>query len=362
MVGAGALGNEIVKNLVLMGIGRVIVVDMDEIENSNLSRCVFFRESDEGRMKVEVLAERASELNPEVDLVPICGDVQTSVGLGVFDQVDVVVAGLDNREARLYVNQACWKTSTPWVDGAIEGLMGTVRLFVPPDSACYECTMSERDHELVAARRSCTLLSREEMLDGKVPTNATMSSIVAGTQAQEAVKLLHAERLGDPALSGAGYHFVGLNHESYLVRYPRRDDCLSHDTYELESAKAVSTETTFGEMLKGGRSQLGKDAVLELEQEVVLGGTCISCGSSKEIGLPVDALDVSAGRCQSCEKPMQLEFTHLIDDDSSLLGLTPADIGLPPFDVVVSRSETERAFFLVGSFEDVRGALSGTRA
>ena len=43
VVGAGALGNEIVKNLVLVGVGTVIVVDMDTIENSNLSRCVFFR-------------------------------------------------------------------------------------------------------------------------------------------------------------------------------------------------------------------------------------------------------------------------------------------------------------------------------
>ena len=81
------------------------------------------------------------------------GDVRLRAGLGVFGAVDVVLGGLDNREARLYVNQACWKTATPWVDGAIEGLMGVMRVFVPPDSACYECTMSERDHELLAARR-----------------------------------------------------------------------------------------------------------------------------------------------------------------------------------------------------------------
>jgi adenylyltransferase/sulfurtransferase len=240
--------------------------------------------------------------------------------------------------------------------------MGTVRLFVPPETACYECTMSERDHELVAARRSCTLLSREEMLEGKVPTNATMSSIVGGAQAQEAVKLLHSERLGEPTLAGAGYHFVGLTHDSYLVRYQRRDDCLSHDTYDLESAERVSVEATFADLLSMGRSKLGQDAVLELEQEIVLGGVCASCGVSRDINLPVDALDLSDGRCQSCGQALRLEFTHLIDDESSLLDLCPADTGLPPFDVVVSRTGMERTFFLVGDSTDLRSPSVGAPA
>src|SRR4051812_49394563 len=71
VVGAGALGNEIVKNLALAGVGRIVVADFDQIENSNLARCVFFRESDEGRPKAEVLAARAMELNPDVDVVAV---------------------------------------------------------------------------------------------------------------------------------------------------------------------------------------------------------------------------------------------------------------------------------------------------
>src|SRR6202008_4404471 len=132
--------------------------------------------------------------------------------------------------------QACWKTSTPWVDGAIEGLMGAVRVFVPPDSACYECTMNDRDRELMAARRTCAMLTREQMLDGKTPTTATTSSVIAAMQAQEAVKLLHAEQLPSAQLAGAGFQFVGLTHDSYRVSYGRREECLSHDTYALERA------------------------------------------------------------------------------------------------------------------------------
>lgn len=63
VVGAGAIGNEVVKNLALVGVGTIKVCDMDTIENSNLARCAFFREADQGFYKAEVLARRAQELN-----------------------------------------------------------------------------------------------------------------------------------------------------------------------------------------------------------------------------------------------------------------------------------------------------------
>lgn len=345
VAGAGALGNELVKNLVLMGIGHVTVVDMDTIENSNLARCVFFRPEDEGRDKAETLAERAGELNSDVKVEFVSGDIRLSVGLGMFDDVDLVLGGLDNREARMYINQACWKTSTPWIDGAIEGLMGVVRMFIPPETACYECTMSERDHELVSARRSCTLLTREEMLEGKVPTNATSASIIAGIQVQEAVKLIHRDELGEPALAGAGYNFVGLTHDSYLVRYQPRDDCFSHDTYEMDRGTSIPTGIRFSDLLSMARRGLGDDAILEFEQEIAVRASCQNCESSCEFLCPVDALGASDGLCPDCDQPWQLEFTHSVDDESPLLELTPEDLELPMEDVIVARSGMERAFF-----------------
>lgn len=362
VVGAGALGNELVKNLALIGIGHIVVIDMDTIENSNLARCVFFRAEDEGRFKAEVLAERAASLNPQVEVLPIVGDVRLALGVGYFDDFDLVIGGLDNREARMYINQACWKTSTPWVDGAIEGLMGIVRVFVPPETACYECTMSERDHELVAARRSCTLLSRDEMLGGKVPTTATTASVIAAIEVQEAVKLLHAERLGDSVLAGAGYHFVGLTHDSYVVRYTKREDCLSHDTYDIEGTESVPEGATFAEVLDRARSDLGAEAIIELEQELALAGSCESCGVHERIERPVDTLDAGHGLCPECGLAWRLEFAHSIDDDSPLLDRTPQDIGLPDNEYLVGRVGTQRRFYRLGmpgsALESLRGALT----
>jgi molybdopterin/thiamine biosynthesis adenylyltransferase len=349
VVGAGALGNELVKNLSLMGVGRVVVVDLDHVENSNLARCVFFRAEDEGHAKAQVLAKRAAELNPDTDIVPVVGDVRSTVGLSVFAEVDLVLGGLDNREARMFVNQACWKTGTPWIDGAIEGLMGVVRVFVPPDGACYECTLGQHDHELMAARRTCAMLTRKEMLAGKTPTTATTSSVVAGIQVQEAVKLLHSDRCGASVLAGAGFQFVGLTHESYIVRYARRSDCLSHDTYERDRVMAVLPDTSFRQLLALARDELGKDAVLELEHEVALAGHCQRCRDEHTIRRPLEQLDAASGRCPRCESPWRLEFAHTIDTDSSLLDCQPRDLGLPSADYIVGRSGADRRFFaLVG--------------
>jgi molybdopterin/thiamine biosynthesis adenylyltransferase len=354
VAGAGALGNELVKNLVLLGVGTIVLADLDQVENSNLSRCVFFREEDEGADKASVVAERAGAVNPDVHIIPVVGDIRLRLGLGVFDEVDVVLGGLDNREARLHLNQACWKTGTPFVDGAIEGLLGVVRVFEPPDSSCYECTMSSRDHELIAARRACSLLTREQMLGGKVPTTATSASVIAAMQAQEAVKLLHRDRIAQD-FSGKGYVFNGLTHDSYVVEYPRRDDCLSHDAYALEGAVRLPAGATLGEVLAQARHEIGPDVVLEAEHEVVEAMECRACDAREVIARPLHALRVGAARCPTCGEGRALVLTHQFDErHPDLLSLTPAEIGLPPYDVLTARRGTERSHFVVGEGSAVR--------
>ncbi len=147
VVGAGALGNEILKNLALMGVGHTLVVDMDHIERSNLSRSVLFRIEDEGRGKAEAACEAMHGLNPDarVRTHSFSGNLIHGLGLGAFAWADVVIGGLDNREARLFVSQACALMGRLWVDGAIEGLDGIVRVFDPARGACYECTMNQTD-------------------------------------------------------------------------------------------------------------------------------------------------------------------------------------------------------------------------
>lgn len=346
VVGAGALGNELIKNLALLGVGSIVIVDRDSVENSNLARCILFRAEDEGEPKAPLAAERAMEINPDVAAVGIAGDVRHSVGLGAFIDADVVLGGLDNREARLFLNGACWKTGTPWVDGAIEGLMGVMRTFVPPDSADYESTMSRDEHELLARRRACTLLTREELESGKVPTTATTASVIAGMQAQEAIKLLHRDRV-DGDFGGKGFVYNGLNHDSYTVTYTTREDALTRDSYELENLVSVPGDATFGQLLEQARAAMGDDAHLLLEHEVVRAFSCGPCGSRQDVNRPTSALPAGAALCPQCGTERRLELLHRVGPDDDLAELRPADLGIPPAEVVTATTGSERRFFLV---------------
>src|SRR5271156_144148 len=182
VVGAGALGNEILKNLALLGFRKIVLVDMDRIDESNLSRMILFRQGDVGEYKVNVAAGVYKQICPEGIVQPLIANVVTECGLGLFAWSDVILAGLDNREARLWINRCAWKVNRPWIDGAIEGINGVARAFLPGKAPCYECTLGEIDWAILERRMSCNLLLHEANTEGRVATTPTISSIIAGIQ------------------------------------------------------------------------------------------------------------------------------------------------------------------------------------
>ena len=180
-----------------------------------MSRTVLYRAADIGKYKANVAAAAYPAIAPDATVQPVAANVLRDCGLGLFEWSDLILAGLDNREARLWINRAAWKVNRPWIDGAIEGINGVARVFLPGTAPCYECTLGEVDWAILERRMSCNLLMLEEVAEGKIPTTPTISSIIAGIQVQEAVKLIH----GMPILAGRGFIFEGLNHTSYKVEY-----------------------------------------------------------------------------------------------------------------------------------------------
>ena len=360
VVGAGALGNEILKNLALLGIGHIFIVDFDNIENSNLTRAVLYRTYDEGKKKAEVAAAAVRDINPDCRVYPINGNIGYDVGLGLFRRMDVVIGGLDNREARLAINQACWKVGVPWIDGAIEVLFGIARVFVPPQTACYECTMNEQDYRLLNMRRSCALLSREDMLVGKVPTTPTTSAVIAGIQVQEAVKLIHA-RNDLPVLAGKGYFFNGLTHDSYVVEYDRKEDCSSHETFQdIIEMNETTAEFTVGQMLKTVRNYLGPEAVLDLDKEVVTTLRCVQCDTVEAIYKVLGRVTEKEARCKICGEIRMPEMTHTVTGEESFLDFTLDRLGIPPLDIITGRKGLEmRHFELTGDLCELLATLEG---
>lgn len=344
VVGAGAIGNELIKNLALLGIGKILIFDMDDIENTNLTRSVLYRRKDVGRYKAEIAAERAMEINPDVKAKAFIANIIDDVGLGVFRRMNVVLGGLDNREARLSINQSCYKVDKPWVDGAIEVLNGFARVFVPGKGACYECTMTDTDWQLINKRKSCALLTHEEMASGKIPTTPTSSSIIAGIQVQEMLKLLHSDR-DLPTLAGKGYVFNGLTHDSYVVEYQRKEDCMSHDTYEKIIEKPWSVKSvTWRVVLSEIRNELGENAVITLDRDITTIAYC-SCGEKKDMYMPVHKLKGEMLTCSKCGNQMSFDSIHKIDGSENFLDKTPFETGIPLLHIIGAKVGMETIYF-----------------
>ena len=336
VVGAGAVGNEIIKNLALLGFRQIVIVDLDAIELSNLSRSVLYRPDDVGRDKAGTAAAAATALYEESTIHPISGNILHEVGLGVFDWADLVFAGLDNREARLWINRCAWKMNRPWVDGAIEGINGVARVFLPGQPPCYECTLGETDWAILEKRMSCNLLTREELLSGKTPTTPTVSSVIAGVQVQEGLKLLHDL----PVLAGKGFVFEGLNHTSYTIEYTENPDCLSHETYtDIQRLDRSTTTTTPDDLLNYARSELDTNKVqLDFSRDVIHQLICPECGATEELFAPVGSVSATRGKCPKDNTLREVIAAHSYDGSQDYGSRPLIELGLPLFDVVVART------------------------
>jgi molybdopterin/thiamine biosynthesis adenylyltransferase len=133
IVGVGALGCEIAKNLTLVGVGRLTLIDMDIIETSNLSRQMLFTEEDKGKLKTEVAKEKLKVLNPDVEIIAYTKKFQ-ELPMSVFESADIIAGGLDSFKARFALNRLAHELSIPYVDGAATGFKGNVQVIIPADS------------------------------------------------------------------------------------------------------------------------------------------------------------------------------------------------------------------------------------
>jgi molybdopterin/thiamine biosynthesis adenylyltransferase/DNA-binding transcriptional regulator YhcF (GntR family) len=342
VVGAGALGNEVIKNLSLMGVGNLFILDFDKIEAANLSRSVLFREADNNRSKAEIAAARAKSINPDVHVQYINGDVTTQLGLGIIRRMDVVIGCLDNREARLAVNRYCYWVNKPWVDGAIQELLGLMRVFKPGEGACYECTLTEQALRDLSMRYSCPLLARQNILLGKVPTTPTIASIIGAMQSQEALKLIN----NLPVEAGKVTHFNGLVNTMHTTAYVAREDCLSHWTYgDITELPARAERTTLADLLRIARADLGPDAMIELDQELLTSLDCPNCHTVEQVLRPLSEVSFDAGHCPTCGVLRETTLTHIISGEENFLHRTLASVGVPPLHILRAHNGVDYRFY-----------------
>lgn len=186
LAGAGAIGNEVAKNLSMLGLGRLFIVDRDAVELSNVSRMIFFETSDLGKNKAEVLAENVHKKYPFVETSAYRGDLE-SMPLKLFLDSEVIVSGLDNLVSRIYLSQISRKYSIPLIDGGIMGMSARVQSYVSSEAACPICIFPPNQYSnIVGLRNPCDAPLEQQA----VPSFSTSISLVSSVIAHEAVKII----------------------------------------------------------------------------------------------------------------------------------------------------------------------------
>jgi adenylyltransferase/sulfurtransferase len=139
LVGAGGLGSPIAMYLVAAGIGRLVIVDFDLVDLSNLQRQILHGTSDIGYPKIASARRRLSELNPHVEILTLKEKLTVGNARRLISQCDVVIDATDNFTSRYLINDACYFEGRPLVSGAIFGFEGQVSVFHYEDGPCYRC-------------------------------------------------------------------------------------------------------------------------------------------------------------------------------------------------------------------------------
>jgi len=190
VVGAGALGNEIIKNLAWIGFGKITIVDYDDVEFSNVSRGLFEKE-DIGKNKADVLAEKLEKTSPYVKVKAIPKRVEECNEKLLV--ADVILSALDNMPTRIWLASFCVKNEIPIIDGGIKEFQGRVQTSIP-GGPCPACNIPLNKYaDIMELSNPC-----EGIEFGAIASFSTVASIVAGVQANEAMKII----AGLPTLKG----------------------------------------------------------------------------------------------------------------------------------------------------------------
>lgn len=250
VVGAGALGNEVCKDLVLAGFKNISLVDMDYVVRSNLNRCLFFREVDaeERRFKAEVVAKGMQSLSEGTRIRNYTKKIQ-DFGEDFIPSHDIVLGCLDNIATRLHVNSHCYRYRIPYIDGAMHGLIGKVQVVLPPETSCLECGMNKSHSKILEERFSCTG-ENVTFYEPKLAAEITTTSIVSAVQVREGMKV--ASQREDLTIRNV-FYYDGVRNVSDVLEIPLNESCPNHPDPDVTDSthKAFLPSDAF--IRKGGR-------------------------------------------------------------------------------------------------------------
>ena len=208
--GLGGLGSPVALYLAAAGVGRLVLVDFDHVELSNLQRQIIHHTADLGRLKVESARDRVHAINAHVKVETVAKVLEGAELEALIASVDVVVDGTDNFPTRFALNAACFHQHKPLVSGAAIRFEGQVSVYYPgqADSPCYRCLYDDGG----GTNETCT----------QTGVVAPLLGIIGSVQALETLKVL---MMVGQVLKGRLLLLDALNMEWHTMRFKRDPAC-----------------------------------------------------------------------------------------------------------------------------------------
>jgi molybdopterin-synthase adenylyltransferase len=318
VIGMGALGNEVAKNLALLGVGHLLLCDHDTVAVSNLSRTVLFTDDDVGHPKAETAAAALSRLAPRTRVTPRGSRLTNGVGLGELADAGVVLACLDSHHARLELLSRCSLVDTALVDGGTSPWGGEVRLRLDRDFPCFACSLPQSQRAEIDQAVSC-----DPRDDAPQPASIIATSIVAGWMTAAAVKVL----LGSPPR----WRFLEISAErahTAPVRVTRLADCPYHEASGPVERSCVRSGARVADLL----ATLPEGADPLAWASFPVPGPCPNCG---ELFDPGPDADSGAVPCSHCGQQVRPDVSRWLRDAAPSRRL--CDLGVAPEEIIPVR-------------------------
>jgi molybdopterin/thiamine biosynthesis adenylyltransferase len=362
IVGLGNIGSQVVPHLARMrAVSRVVLVDHGKYDQTNVETQAI-TPGEVGRGKAQVQGLRLKRINPALEVTSIPVPVE-SVPLGRL-RADAILAGVDSRRARQFLNQAARHLGVTLVDAGVQadGLLARVSIFRPaPDCACLECGWDQADYDGIEQRYPC-------QPDGQqtAPTHAPaqLGALAAAVQAIELQRLF----TGDSNASAGSHEVVidAASHRQFVTRFTRRPDCrlADHDTWDVRGLNYLPEDLTIGQALAlGGGWGSARAAAIRVEgSPFVLKLTCLGCGAATPILRLRRSLTDRERTCGLCRCRMEAVGADSLDGhalDADAAGRTLRSLGFDAGDIFrVSRAGRTRCYEL-GHAALARGRATG---
>ncbi len=208
VIGCGGLGSPMLTYLTLAGVGKLVLIDCDEVSESNLNRQFLHGEGDVGRLKTESAKDKLYALNSEVEFVEVNEKLDEKNTGKIIEGADVVVDCVDNIETRIIVGRECLKQNIPLVEAGVQGFYGWI-MNIKRESACLEC------------------MGFENMkLQTPVPIIGVTAGVIGCLQANECIKILLGMK---ETLDGVMLQYDGIDGSFDRIKLQKEPSCKGHN-------------------------------------------------------------------------------------------------------------------------------------